>query len=456
MNVSYGTIVFPEPRSLLSGNSMMSFGLPGGKRLPSPFTDPRGAVNWIDLSPDRSRVVSIDSRGFVSMVRLEDDRELMRVRSHHDHGRAIAYSPDGRWIASGAEDILLWNASTQAPVQRLTHHAIVWNLVFTPDGRRLVSTHGDGAVLVWNLDERRLEANLGGHSGPVRAVAFSPDGTRLASAGDDRTVALWDLSQSRKTKVLAGQPTRVNALAFSPDGQWLVSCDQEGRAVLWDVPRAVRLSAVAEATGSGRPCYGVAVSPDGHRWAAGERLWSAEGTLLDELPGMSAYPVRFSPDGRWLVRAGDQGEVEVRSAGGAVAGFLPGAGPPGIEGLAVAPDSATFAVGTGTGEVRLYRLDPLSLLAVLGRHEARVRSIAISPDGRRLASAGDDGVIALWDPRRRRRAGVIARASSPVLAVAFSPDGRRLAAGLHDGSVRLYTVERSVWGVELSASEERP
>jgi WD40 repeat protein len=177
--------------------------------------------NWAAVSPDGARWVSIDAEGQVKFVDLTRQKSLGIRRVHQDHGRSVAFSPDGKWLATAAEHVVLWDAARLAKIVPLEYESIVWSVAFSPDGRWLVSTHGDGAILVWDVAERQRVANLREHSGGVRGVAFSPDGRRLASASEDKSVIVWDAEGGRKTAALAGHRTRVTAVAFSPDGRWL-------------------------------------------------------------------------------------------------------------------------------------------------------------------------------------------------------------------------------------------
>jgi WD40 repeat protein len=457
VNLGYGTLAFLGPRTATGLSPGQTYDLETGNRRRGPLDDDRG-FNWVALSPDGTRLAALDSRGWLQVEPSGGEGRPVRVRAHEDHGRSVAWSPDGRWLATAAEDVVLWDPATLTKVQRLTHSAIVWHLAFSPDGSRLVTSHADGDLLVWDLPERRLEASLAGHSGPVRGVAFSPDGTLLATAGDDRTAILWRVADGRKLAVLRGHGTRVNGIDFAADGRWLATCDQGGSVLVWDAAAGslrARFDMPLEA--DPRPCYGLAVAPGGRSIAAGQGLFDPEARRLrsfyDEAGSTTVYPGRFSPDGRWLARGSDQGYVEIRDARSELVARRRDVGPPGIGALDFSPDGERLVVGDGTGEVWLYARQPLERIALLGRHEARLKDAVFSPDGRRVASAGDDGKIQLWDVRGRRLIATLATLGTPVLDLDFSPDGTLLAAGTHDGRVRLYELRRSVWGFPLGEEE---
>jgi WD40 repeat protein len=458
--LGYGTLLFPSPGSIVSPEQ--AFDLATGGRVPWAFSDDEG-FNWIALSPDGSTAAGVDSQGWLQVEAADGRGTPRRVRAHEDHARSVAFSPDGRWLATAAEDIVLWDPPTLTKVQRLTHSAVVWHLAFSQDGSRLVSTHTDGDLLIWDLPERRLEASLAGHSGPVRGLAFSPDGALLATTGEDRTVILWRVADGRKLAVLQGHRTRVSGVDFSGDGRQLGSCDQGGSVVVWDVAtRSLRARFDPMADGEPRMCYGLAVAPGGRRIAAGQGLFDFEARQLrsfydEEIPdSTTVYPVRFSPDGRWLARGSDGGILEIRDAGFEVVARRQDVGPPGVNALDFFPDGERLVVGDGAGELWLYTREPLERAALLGRHQARVKAAVVSPDGRRVASASDDGRILLWDVRRRQLVATLASLGNPVLALDFSPDGSLLAAGTADGTVRLFALRRTVWGLELGRDEEEP
>ncbi|MCI0485374.1 MAG: serine/threonine protein kinase [Blastocatellia bacterium] len=450
--IGYGPLLFsPDSRMVMTHGEQWD--LTTGQKVGQV-----GGGNWKAFSPDARRMTIIGGGGEVIFLKLSRPGEIAgskliaELRGHQDHGRAIAFSPDGKLVASGAENILLWDATAMTKLGRFEYDSIVWGLVFSPDGRWLVSTHGDGAILIWNIAERRREASLDGHSDAVRAVAFSPDGKRFASAGEDRSVIVWDAEQGRKLAVLEAHQTRVMAVAFSPDGNWLGSADQDGMVILWDLMRRQPRLKIRH-TGQA-PAYCLAISPDG-RWVAttqgvyrSDDGREVEDYLFNNRRFGNVYSAAFSADGRRLACVTDRGwallwdaerwqlleKLQVSNLAVSVS---------------LSRDGKWLVTGGDEGVLQLCSVEPLREVAVLGQHAARVKSVAFSPDGATVASAGDDKMIALWDTNRRKLIARVGTHTSPVYAIAFSPDGQRLVSGEHDRSVRLYRRHRTLWGFRL-------
>jgi WD40 repeat protein/serine/threonine protein kinase len=442
-------IFFSSDGRFIINPSGKAWSLATGEQVKDAFEPIAEGIYAAALHQETMRIVGVNPNGVVYFLDMEKRKTLGSYPAYQDNGRAAAFSPDGRLAATGADRIILWDAIAQTKLAQLEHPAIVWSLAFSPDGRWLVSAHGDGAILVWDVAERKRVANFNEHDGSVGTVAFSRDGKRIASASSDRSLIIWNAESRQKEAVLLGHNAPIVAAAFSPDGRSIASTDFEGTIIFWDVARQEPRWALRKSEhpllSAGR-C--LAVSPDG-RWIATTSLVydSSDGHPVAQSPG-HVYGTAFSPDGRRLVGRSDDGFLLWDTERWLLLQILKLKGMNPLK-INYSPDGKWLVTGDQNGTVRLWAADPLREEALLGQHAAWVKAVAFSPDGRQVASASDDKTIALWDVGRRSLITRIGSHTAPVLSVAFSPDGRRLASGEQDTSVRIHTRHRTLWGYRL-------
>jgi WD40 repeat protein/tRNA A-37 threonylcarbamoyl transferase component Bud32 len=425
----------------------------------------KGGLAGMSFSPSGRRLAGADFRGKCVKVFDWDGAHLTEVRSLVGHTApvvAVAYSPDGKYLASGDEQrFKLWNAQTLVQVGAVDTPA--WQLFFAPDGRTLLasmttdrlrtvhtftrwavdgSSHSpalsvnvsaipdcafprlgrDGKdlflgrrgittyVQVIDMETGKERFPHPGHDGPLRTVAVSPNGSVVASAGEDQVIKLWDLATRQVIRALKRHAATVCGLSFGPDGRQLVSASVDGAIVFWDVSAGTEIRTLR---GDADAVARIQFSPDGALVASGGqgglvKVWhTATGQARYPLPGHTGVVrcVAFSPDGQWLASGGEDRTVLLH---------------PLAEGR-----SHTFRAPTA------------------------VNAVAFSPDGRMVAAVGDahvprgvfqpdpEATLHLWDLETGKET-TLAGHTGDIHGLAFSPMAPVLATSAADGTIRLW------------------
>jgi WD40 repeat protein len=287
-------------------------------------------------------------------------QERLRI-PHGGPVRSVVYSPDGKLLVTASDDgtCQVYHVATNSQVAQLRHPAGLASAVFNPAGTHVATGGADGVARVWDLHAQSQPATLP-HKGPVTAVAFSPDGHRLATASNDGTARIWD---------------------WAADGPAM------------ELPVSGLVTAVGFV--SGLPLL-VTVSYDGDDGDI--RLWNTHTGQVTR-QWKQDHPIRaftFNHDGTRFATAGDDWTVRV--------------------------------------------FDPAAAEEVLClKHQDSVAAVAFSPDGQHLASANDDGTARVWNVAQGFEVAHLVHANQ-VYSVHFSPDGISLATASEDQTARIWKV----------------
>jgi WD40 repeat protein len=378
-----------------------------------------------------------------------DDQALLRLFLGHSRSvRSVAFSPDGKLLASGSNDhtVRLWEVSNGKQLALLKGHSTgVNSVVFSPDGKQVASSADDGTIRLWEVSSGKQLMSLEGYTGAVLSVAFSPDSRQVASGANDGTIRLWDVSSGKQLALFEGHTSLVRSIAFSPDGKWLASGSWDYTIRLWEVNSGKQLKKLEEQR-SDVNC--MAFSPDGTQIISSShdgtiRLWEVNsGKQLALLKGHSTRvnSIAFSPDGKQVVSGADDGTIRLWEVNSGKQ-LMPVEGHTDrVDCVAFSPDGKQIASGSWDNTVRLWEVGSGKQLALLEGHLFLVSSIAFSPDGKQIASGAADHTIRLWDVSSGKQLALLEGPPTRVNSITFSPDGKRLASGATDKTIRLWDV----------------
>ncbi len=341
-----------------------------------------------------------------------------------------AFSPGARLLASGNDDLILWDVASGTLINRIEQLSWVTAIAFSPDGRTLASGHDDGTVRLWDTTNHKPLGQVNACPGfAVSAIAFDPRGEQFATASEDRVIRVWDAATLKAVCELRSHTDRIPALAWSPDGSLLVSAGWDTSARVWRQPHTdplILLNSHADQV------HTLAFSPDGKYLACADsdfdiHLWTdpekgGRGPVLrghgDEIRCLA-----FSPDGARLASAGQDRIIHIWDVRDGK--LLAGPNLKGRHSIAVVPGKPLRLASTAGPRVRVWDTETGEEVAPTNLCPAY--SLAASPDGRWLAVGGTDYFTQLWNAADGCLAASLEATKPPIGFTAFSADSQFLA-----------------------------
>lgn len=442
-----------------------------------------GQIFAAALSPDE-RILAVGgylgklgdgrSAGRIRLHDFQTGEVLGLLKGHSNIVNSLAFSPDGRYLASGSfdETVRLWDVNQQTIIHVLKGHTEPISAVaFSPDGKRIASGSNDDTIRLWDVQRGDLIKELTGHENNVVAVAFSPNGQYMVSGSDDKTIRLWDTKTGEFIKVLARQNRRARSLSLSPDGMRLLTGagggGSGGVGFTTNILAVPSGEVLTRFTQHDNIVLATAFSPDGTIAATGGGtqnqiyLWKANnGDVVKKLEGkgQSVWSVGFAKDGQSIAF----GQV-LADSNGNIRGPLQ-------QIFQLNQQNTTIALSGKVKDSEQYhraidRLGDFELRAIEGgnygyqailqmvKNEKVVHEIervsttgyghwsyTFSPDNKFIISGGANGVLTRYEVGSDEKPKNFIGHTGVVWAVAVSPDSRTLVSGSDDQTIRLWDI----------------
>ncbi|WP_435009277.1 c-type cytochrome domain-containing protein [Tundrisphaera lichenicola] len=280
---------------------------------------------------------------------------------------ALAFSPDGSEVlTSGFHEVTTWKVADGSPARRLRGPAErIHDVAYSPDGKWMATASGDpgqfGSVQLWIAEPEggaKLVRDLLETTDSAFAVAFSPDGTKLAAAGADRAVRVWEVATGKELALIEDHADWIFDLAWSPDGKRLATASRDKTSKVFDVEKK---ESIATFPGHADTVYCVAFAPDGKSIVTGGadnqiRSWNPDedAKQIKVVGGFggAVFRLLFAPDGKTLLATG--ADKVVRTFVDLAPKLTINGHNDWVYSLALSPDAKTIASGSWDGEVRLW------------------------------------------------------------------------------------------------------
>jgi WD40 repeat protein/serine/threonine protein kinase len=362
------------------------------------------AVAW---SPDGKRLATTNRGSTTKVWDAGTGKELFSVTHGVDQADPIWSLDSQRLAIASGEMIVVWDAPAAKQVLTLRGHtSAIAHLAWSPDGRQLASADTTLTVKIWDTTQPQGRRVLGRDTVGVTSVAWSPDGRRLASLGGSMgpdwvpSIKIWEAGADKAPLTLSGRKGASRYFAWSPDGRRLALAEQERP----DVDAVVHI-------------YDPAIGKELLSWPAAP---PRRGT-----PRVSGgLSLDWSPDGKRIASNHCDGTVRIRDVdtGQEVAALSTPA--TAFLHSVWSPDGQFLATRESEGLILLWNTTTWRCLGLLGR--GRTTSLAWSPDGRMLA-AGSSSSIKIWNAATQREV-LTLESGRDICCIVWSPDGRRLVS----------------------------
>jgi WD40 repeat protein len=419
-------------------------------------TDPTLAMRMMQYNWQRHPENKL-SHAMYHKLLVEDTPFLYKIlRGHKDSVKAVCFSPNGQFLATGSQDstVKIWSTTTRRCLQTLEGHiGVVCAVTYTPDGKYLITACDDNLVRLWSIETGKISATFKIKEGIIYCLAVSPDGQYVAVGCSLTGTEIWSIEKRKRVKILAEKDNEVRSIAYSADGKYIAVGGSNGLVHYWDI-EAGTFKPIGYDFMTEFPITCIALSPNGKYLATGTEtcnacIWSlSDGKCLHECWGhmYPIYTIAYSPSGEFLITGSSDGTAIIwdQNRGTAYRTFKSQHGE--VNSIVFSTDEKYIAMGYYDHTAIIWHINKAPEVRSLGAKSERgmALNLQISADGQYLASShqneGESKIVNLWSLDTDDIVKSFNHEEESITHMGFSPNGQYVALG-GESKIFLYSVK---------------
>lgn len=409
---------------------------------------------WIHNHNQSSLLIRKNERLHRIVDKLHDTKKNLvshLTLGHRDEVTCILFSPDGKQILSASKDntVKLWDSENYCLLQSFEEHSrTVRSIAFHPNKKQIASGSDDETIKLWDINSGECLKSITGHLGAISYLVFDRKGTQLASGSEDKTIKLWDIGSSKCLRSFDAHTGAITSISYSPDGKQIASGSQDKTVKVWGVNNGKCLNSFEEHSD---PIISVDFIPSGKQIVSGScfgavKFWSIDceqslRTIEENETNQRVSSIAFNFDRKLITFGLSDGYVKLKDmSSGKDLQFLREGYCGLVNSVAICPKGQKIICSYSFNIVALWDINESKCQHVFNEYTSAVTSIAFSPDSQKIVSGSDDNTIKLWDVNSGKCLASFKMHSRAVSSVAFSPNGKQIVSGSVDKTIKLWDI----------------
>ena len=401
------------------------------------------------------KLITLAAMAFFLNDVISQEKADIIVQSGHLEGiTSTCYSPDEKYVLSSAysdKTVKLWDVESGKEIRTfLGQPFLVWTACFSPDGKTVLS--GGDNIILWDVTTGKTIRTFIGHKGYVHSLHFLSEGKYFISASFDKTIKMWEVATGKEVKTFSGHKNRITSHDISPDEKLVISGSADNEIKLWDITSGKEIKTMLGHTSN---ITKICFTPDGQHAVSGSfdrtiRVWDI--TSGKEIKKSEKFPdaieaVTLSHDGKFILSGFYDGSIRLldfetlnviktfKSQTSKTNIFYS------ISDVMFSHNDNTFLASSGDRTMTIWDIENSKEVKRFMGHSAWISSISLSKDGKYALSGAHDNTLKLWDLKSGKIIKTLSGHNRWVSSVSLSPDGKYAVSGSYDSTIRLWDIE---------------